>query len=245
MVGISLQTMAGLLGAAVMVGAYLALQLGRLQGQGYYYAGLNAVGAALVLASLFEQFNLSSAIIQAIWLSVSIIGITRYYVLSRMSRVTPEERAFLETSLPGLRRIDARRLLDLGVWGDGEPGMQLTEQDQPNRNIYYLVSGEAAVRADGIPIATLSGDTFVGDMSLISGGQATATVELARPSRYVAFPVDGLRRLLDRNEEVHRHMKAALSGQVVSKLLRTSRDLAQSRRGVAGGTESDAQDRDS
>jgi len=225
MIGFSLLTVVGLIGAAVTVAAYLALQLGYLRGQGYYYAGLNALGAGLVLVSLTEAFNLSSAIMQGIWISVSVIGITRYYVLTHNSRLTPEEQAFKEATLPGLGRIESRRLLDLASWGDGEPGMRLTAQGERNENVYYLLGGKAEVRVDGKPLAELGEHNFVGDMSLNTGNGATATVELTEPGRYVAFPVEPLNRLLSRDTEIRRHLKAALSGHVVGKLKRTSHDL--------------------
>lgn len=231
MLGTSVHTIAGLLGAAVMVGAYLALQLGLLRGQGYYYPGLNAVGAMLVLFSLSAAFNLSSAIMQVIWITVSVVGIGRYYILSRISRLDPEEQAFVDRTMPGLGRIEARRLLDLAVRGDGEPGMRLTERGIRNRNVYYLVSGRATVRDNDTVIARIGENTFVGDMSLMSDDCATATVELAEPSRYLAFPIDALTKLLDSDAEIRRHLRAALSRHLVDKLLRTSRDLADSRRG--------------
>lgn len=225
MIGFSFLTVAGLIGAAITVLAYLALQLGYLRGQGYYYAGLNALGAGLVLVGLTEAFNLSSAIMQGVWISVSVIGIARYYVLTHTSQLTPEEQAFKEATVPGLRPIEARRLLNLASWGDGEPGMLLTQQGERNTNVYYLLGGKAEVRIDDMPLAELDEHSFVGDMSLGTGDGATATVELTEPGRYVMFPVEPLNRLLDQDTEIRRHLKAALSGHLVGKLMRTSRDL--------------------
>lgn len=224
----SIATFAGLLGAAVTVGAYLSLQLGYLRGQGYYYAGLNALGAALVLVSMQEAFNVSSAIMQGIWISVSVVGITRYYILSHTSHLSPEEQEFAEATVPGLDRIEARRLLNLGTWGNAEPGMQLTRQGEKNENIYYLLDGKAEVWADEFPLAELGDHTFVGDISLVTGDTATATVEVSQPARYLAFPVAALNRLLQHDAEIRRHLKAALSGHLVGKLLRTSRDFMDS-----------------
>lgn len=232
MIGFSIPTFAGLLGACVTISAYLALQLGLLRGQGYYYAGLNAIGAALVLFSLTEAFNLSSAIMQGIWIGVSVVGITRYYILTHKSQLNPEERAFVEATVPGLGRIEARRLMNLASWGDGEPGMKLAEHGERNRNIYYLMNGSASVRVDGSTIAELGDHSFVGDMSLVTGDHATATVELIEPTRYVSFPVEPLNRLLQQDTEIRRHLKAALSGHLVGKLFRTSQALIQSRLGT-------------
>lgn len=229
MIGFSIPTFVGLLGAAITVVAYLALQLGFLRGQGYYYASLNALGATLVLFSLTETFHLSSAIMQVVWISVSVIGITRYYILAHRSRLNPEEQAFVEATVPGLGRIEARRLLDLASWQDGEPGMKLAEHGERSRNIYYLMQGAASVRVDELTIAELDDHTFVGDMGLVTGDCATATVELTEPTRYLAFPIEPLNRLLQQDTEIRRHLKAALSGHIAGKLLQTSRALVHSR----------------
>lgn len=234
MFAVSVPTIAGLLGAGITLAAYMALQLGYLRGQGYYFAGLNAVGAALVLWSMVGAFNLSSALMQVAWITISVVGIGRYYVLTHLSRFSGEEREFLDSTVPGLERLDARRLLDLGTWHSGEPGTRLTEAGKHNEYVYYLLNGKADVVSDRTLIATLDEHAFIGDMGLISGDVATATVKLSEPGRYLAFPVERLRGLLENDSEIRRHLKAALSGHLIGKLVTTSRNLAGSRRGLAG-----------
>ena len=58
---------AGIFGVGFYLGSYASLQLGFLKGDGYAYAILNALAAGLVLLSLKEAFNLSSAVIQVSW----------------------------------------------------------------------------------------------------------------------------------------------------------------------------------
>ncbi len=67
----------GLLGVALYVCAYAALQWGKLHGNSVWYSVLNGVAAALVLISLWGSFNLASALIQIMWISISISGIVR------------------------------------------------------------------------------------------------------------------------------------------------------------------------
>ena len=67
----------GNLGVATILGAYLALQLGRLDGQGLAYSALNGIGAALVLVSLWVDFNLSAFVIEACWVAISLFGVAR------------------------------------------------------------------------------------------------------------------------------------------------------------------------
>ena len=66
----------GLLGVALTLLAYLALQARRMRGDGLVYPLLNLIGAGAILASLVydEHTNLSAFVIESAW-CVSIYGI--------------------------------------------------------------------------------------------------------------------------------------------------------------------------
>ena len=65
----------GNVGVALIVFAYLALQIERVSPRDLSYSVLNAVGAGLILVSLSSDFNLSAAIIEVFWIGISLIGI--------------------------------------------------------------------------------------------------------------------------------------------------------------------------
>lgn len=67
----------GIVGVAMIVITYLALQLGKLDGQSLVYSAANALGAALVLVSLCFNFNLSAFIVEGFWVVISLIGLVR------------------------------------------------------------------------------------------------------------------------------------------------------------------------
>jgi hypothetical protein len=67
----------GNIGVALIVLAYLGLQLGRIDGRSLSYSLANAIGAVLILVSLWFNFNLSSFIIEIFWLAISLVGIVR------------------------------------------------------------------------------------------------------------------------------------------------------------------------
>lgn len=68
----------GNVGVALIVIAYLLLQLNRLSSNALSYSLLNAVGAALIIVSLWSNFNFSAFIMEAFWVLISLIGIYRY-----------------------------------------------------------------------------------------------------------------------------------------------------------------------
>jgi hypothetical protein len=70
----------GTIGVGVIVVTYLLLQLGRIKSEQLVYSLLNGVGAALILISLYYDFNLPSVIVEVFWLVISIFGILKYLV---------------------------------------------------------------------------------------------------------------------------------------------------------------------
>lgn len=67
----------GLLGTALLIGAYFMLAAQKIKGDSYLYLGMNALAAALILYSLFFYFNLASFIIEIFWIAISIYGICK------------------------------------------------------------------------------------------------------------------------------------------------------------------------
>lgn len=222
MLEIQIFDLAGLLGVIVYLGAYTALQLGFVRGQGYTYASLNMLAAMLVLVSMIGAFHLSSAIIQGSWILISIVGISRFYILSHMARFSDEEKRLLENAFPTLDKVTSRKLLNLGSWRSAEPNEVLTEIGIPIPYLYFLTEGSASVFVNDRQIADISPDTFIGDMTALSGDPATATVMISERSRYFAIPAALLRKTLDRDESLRREVSGSLASAISKKLVKSN-----------------------
>lgn len=67
----------GTLGVLFVLSTYLLLQLKKIDPASPLYSGLNALGAVLILISLYFNFNLSSALIECAWLLISLFGLVQ------------------------------------------------------------------------------------------------------------------------------------------------------------------------
>lgn len=76
--GLAWHDWAGGIGVAFIVIAYFLLQIGRLEARGIWYSAVNAAGAALILISLSQEFNLSAALVEGFWLAISLFGVALY-----------------------------------------------------------------------------------------------------------------------------------------------------------------------
>lgn len=68
---------AGFAGAAIIIVVYFCNQQGWLASTDWRFPAGNFVGAALIFASLFAQWNFPSAVIEGFWMLISIYGLVR------------------------------------------------------------------------------------------------------------------------------------------------------------------------
>jgi hypothetical protein len=73
----------GSLGVAVIIVTYVLLQIERLRSDQLAYSLLNAIGALLILVSLYFSFNFPSFVVEFFWLLISLYGIGKYFVRRR------------------------------------------------------------------------------------------------------------------------------------------------------------------
>lgn len=68
----------GTLGVAVIIVTYVLLQIEKVRSDSLYYSLLNAVGASLIIVSLYFKFNFPAFVVEFFWLLISLFGIGKY-----------------------------------------------------------------------------------------------------------------------------------------------------------------------
>ena len=74
----------GNIGVVLILGAYLLVQMRRLDATGTVNLVVNGLGAVFILVSLAYDFNLSAFIIEIVWLLISIYGLARIFLERRV-----------------------------------------------------------------------------------------------------------------------------------------------------------------
>jgi hypothetical protein len=73
----------GSLGVAIIILTYVLLQIERVRSDQLIYSLLNAIGAALILVSLYFDYNFPSVVVEFFWLLISLFGIGKYFLRQR------------------------------------------------------------------------------------------------------------------------------------------------------------------
>jgi hypothetical protein len=82
----------GNIGVALILGSYLLLQIDKVDSKSAAYSLCNAIGAVLILVSLYFAFNLSSFVIEIFWLLISLYGLLHTKNANKLQQYTPKER---------------------------------------------------------------------------------------------------------------------------------------------------------
>ena len=69
----------GSAGVTVIIVTYVLLQTERLRSDQLLYSLLNAIGAVLILISLYFEFNFPSFVVEFFWLLISLFGVGKYF----------------------------------------------------------------------------------------------------------------------------------------------------------------------
>lgn len=125
----------------------------------------------------------------------------------------------MDDKLAALQRIDlfedlSKKHLELiGRVTDGvdvEEGRVLINQGQVTTHMAVIVSGSATVTVDGEAVATLGEGEVVGELSMVDGERASASVTVAEPSRVWLIGRAGFLPVWEQNPEMSEPMLRAV-----------------------------------
>ncbi len=131
---------------------------------------------------------------------------------------TEEEATFLRDKMPTLAGGKARRFLDRGRWVDEQEGFFLTLEGEDVGRLIYLHSGRADVQLQGKTVGSCVAGNFIGEITCLDGGPATATSVLTEDARYFTIDAPNLKKLCFADPELRLHLERAMALDTRTKL---------------------------
>ncbi len=185
-------------------------------------------GAALVwLVRGVLLGDVASAIWSGLIAGLALILVGRNIWRDKVVRFTPDEQHMMDSLFDGLPRSRARHLVDQGVWISGKAGDTLTREGEPVDHLYYLAEGEARVLCQGIEVGHCGAGDLIGELTVLSGETATATVVLTRASRFWCAPAEDLRPYVEAHEDIRRAIEHGFATVLKAKLRASNRTIAE------------------
>jgi CRP/FNR family transcriptional regulator, cyclic AMP receptor protein len=102
---------------------------------------------------------------------------------------------------------------------DFAPAKVLIKQGDPGRQFFVVIEGEVKVEKNGKKLPMIGGSEFYGEISLVSGSPATATVTTVTPTRALVITPAHFRGLLDRSPSIQRRVLHSFSERLAPHVI--------------------------
>lgn len=123
------------------------------------------------------------------------------------------ERTIKESPLfKHLNQTDTDNLVKAGEILSFDTGQVVVEENGEVEYLYIVLRGSVRVRTSGprgqVDLKTMGPGAYFGEVSLISGNTATATVEVKKgPAQLVAIPKDDIKQLVESDEKIRKMLQ--------------------------------------
>ena len=194
---------------------------------------IRAIVSIAALIGLAHALFSSGSALMAFWWGVlllaSLLLVAKRLLENGKVRFNPDEEAMLKGLLSELPRSRARHFLDQGFWLSGREGDTLTRENEAVSHLYYLSSGEAKVLSHGKQVGLCRPGDLIGEVTILSGEQASATVVLAGPARFWCAPANVLRPYIDAHSDVRHAIEHGFTAALRHKLRESNERIAAGR----------------
>ena len=205
----------------LLVAAILSTRVDRLR-------ALVAVAAAIGFA---HALAFSGDVVAAVWWALlfgaALLVLGRRAAENAKVRFTDEEEGMLKGVFSSLPRSRARHLLDQGFWLSGKEGDVLTREGEAVAHLYYLAAGEARVISHDRQVGTCGPGDLIGEVTILSGDRASATVVLDSPARFWCAPASVLRPYMQTHEDVRRALEQGFAQSIKNKLRQSNERIVE------------------
>ena len=131
-----------------------------------------------------------------------------------MLRSRPDSKLQALKNVPlfaGLSKGDLSAVGRIADELDFPAGKELIREDEPGRQFFILLEGEALVRRRGRKVNALGPGDFFGEIALLSDRDTTATVATSTPARAVIITRASFSRLLRESPQIQSKVLKAVA----------------------------------
>jgi len=186
-----------------------------------------AIAAGLIRIVNRAWFEVDPIIVfwEVIFVAVNVGQLLILWYYARRHRFAEHEAHFAEAMPQSVDRRSVRRLLKLAQVRHAEPGQVLTTEGALVSELIFIAEGVVQIERGGRIVAVCGPGDFLGEMSFVTGGPATATAVVAKPLRYLAFDQTRLHGALEADSELKQAMDASFNRNLVGKLAKSGQGL--------------------
>lgn len=149
-------------------------------------------------------------------MGANLIGLARI-LYSRLPIGIPANHWPIFKALEGLEPGEFRQLMNLGSMQFAADKVKLTQESTEVESLYFAISGDLNGDKGGREFKMYAGE-FIGEVSFMLGGMATATVSIEKGGIYYEWPKDRLRKVLQSQPRLSQAFEALIGRDMAKKV---------------------------
>lgn len=187
---------------------------------------------ALVAAGLLEIWYfaitapvdlLSSIIWGLLFVIINIFMIGLYIYEHKSLALKDDEAKLYYMVFQKMEKVLFRKLMKEGHWISCPQNSILIKENDNTNTLLLLFEGKIQIDSGGKTITILNPGSFIGEISFLTGGAATATAITQTESRLFCWDKKSLVKLLEHNPTMEVEMMKIFSSDLVTKLVRSNK----------------------
>jgi uncharacterized beta-barrel protein YwiB (DUF1934 family) len=150
-----------------------------------------------------------------------LINLFQAVVLLRARNVdawSDEERYLQSTAFRSLPNVVFKKLMDIAEWRTVHKNDIIVAESSDVERLVLIFDGTATVQIDGKPITYLRENSFIGEMSFLTGNPASATVKASTPMRLLTWRKAELYDLMAKEPDLKNGLQTLFSYDLAGKL---------------------------
>ncbi|MGI9500284.1 MAG: cyclic nucleotide-binding domain-containing protein [Geminicoccaceae bacterium] len=158
-----------------------------------------------------------SAIIWSIILGIVNLYVTIQLALERTTfRMSPDDLK-LYGAFANMTPGEFRKLAEKAIWHQPGKTVVLTQEEMPNRSLFYIVEGYVTLQKKNRSFMMTAG-TFVGEVSYLLKSAASATVCAGENARYIEWRHEDLMEIEHRHQGIRIALRDILNADLAAKV---------------------------
>ena len=176
-----------------------------------------------ILASLFSVFYNFAIPDTPMWLAINwnlvFVTVNVYHIAvliyeKRPVKMKPKDRELYETLFKDLSPVEYLKMSKAAKWKRFKSGQKVIVESKPVKDLILIYNGTVDVVVDKKKVAELKDGQFVGEMSFLTGKDATATCIVKHDTECLVWKQPEFKSLLQRNPSLYYTIQSLLSSQI-------------------------------
>tara|TARA_B100000073_G_scaffold129651_1_gene106210 strand:- start:1296 stop:1946 length:651 start_codon:yes stop_codon:yes gene_type:complete len=176
-----------------------------------------------IFASLFSVFYNFAIPDTPMWLAINwnlvFVTVNVYHIAvliyeKRPVKMKPKDRELYETLFKDLSPVEYLKISKAAKWKKFKSGQKVIVESKPVKDLILIYNGTVDVVVDKKKVAELKDGQFVGEMSFLTGKDATATCIVKHDTECLVWKQPEFKSLLQRNPSLYYTIQSLLSSQI-------------------------------